>query len=147
MQKIKDWDISSVFNGSLDDLPGDYYGFIYKITNIDNGKIYIGRKNFYTKRKRKFGKKEIAALTDRRSKKWEYVEKESNWRDYLSSCTPLKEDIKNGANIYREIIKLVDTKRAMTYYETKYQFLYKVIEDDTYNGSILGRFYKNIFEE
>ena len=31
----------------------DYYGFCYLITNLDNAKKYIGRKYFYSTRKKK----------------------------------------------------------------------------------------------
>lgn len=128
------------------DLPGDYYGFIYKITNLDNGKIYIGRKNFYTKRKRRFGKREIAKMEDKRARKWEWVIKESNWKTYNSSSKELKKDIKNGAKIKKEILHLVKDENKMVYYETKYQFIHSVLEKGSYNRNILGRFYRTIFE-
>ena len=33
------------------DLIGDFYGFVYNITNVQNGRQYIGRKYFWQKRK------------------------------------------------------------------------------------------------
>lgn len=125
-------------------LPGDYYGFIYKITDLESGKIYIGRKSFWSRRKRKFGKREIAKMEDKRAKKWEWQVKETDWNNYASSNKELKKKIDNGLQVKREIIKLVRTKEQMTYWETKYQFVYEVLEKDTYNDNILGKFYRKI---
>lgn len=141
---MKEWII--VENVKIEDLPGKYFGFIYKITNLANNKIYIGRKNFYTRRKRRFGKKEIAKMKDKRSKKYEWVVKESNWKTYNSSSKELKEDIKNGDEIKREILFLVEKENQMVYFETKFQFIYSVLEEGSYNRNILGRFYRTIFE-
>lgn len=129
-----------------EDLPGKYFGFIYKITNLDNGKFYIGRKNFRTRRKRRFGKREIAKMEDKRGRKYEWVIKESDWKTYNSSNKFLKEDIKAGASIKKEILHLVEDEIQMTYWETKYQFKNSVLENDTYNDNILGRFYRKIFD-
>ena len=45
-----DW----VYNGkevkSIDDLPKDCIGFIYKITNTKTNEYYIGKKNIYQRR-------------------------------------------------------------------------------------------------
>lgn len=141
---MKEWIITE--NVKIEDLPGKYFGFIYKITNLANNKVYIGRKNFYTRRKRRFGKKEIAKMKDKRSKKYEWVVKESNWKTYSSSSKELKEDIKNGDEIKREILFLVKKENQMVYFETKFQFIYSVLEEGSYNKNILGRFYKTIFE-
>ena len=36
---------------SLENIPQDVIGFIYKITNTQNGKFYIGKKMFFVTRK------------------------------------------------------------------------------------------------
>ena len=56
---------------------GDYYGFVYNITNLTNQRQYIGRKYFWSHRKPP-GKK-------RR------VKKESDWKKYYGSCPELKD--------------------------------------------------------
>ena len=40
------------------------YGFVYKITNILNGREYIGRKYFVQKRKPKGGKRRVTSESD-----------------------------------------------------------------------------------
>ena len=59
----------------------DYYGFIYLIENLINGKKYIGRK-YLTKAGYK-------TIKGKRKK----LRVESDWRDYYGSSTSLKEDI------------------------------------------------------
>ena len=41
--------------------PEDYTGFVYKITNLTNGKFYIGKKSFFHNTNVKLGKKEEAS--------------------------------------------------------------------------------------
>ena len=43
-----------------EDFTTDNYGFIYKITNLETGKYYIGKKAFFHNKKKKLTKKEIA---------------------------------------------------------------------------------------
>ena len=127
---------------SIEDVPSGTFGFIYKITNLTNGRKYIGCKQLFSKRKRKFGKREIAAMTDKRLKKYEYVEKESNWLEYTGSNHELNDDIKKGHLVEKEILIFVNTKKQLTYYEVKEQFKNAVLEsDEWYNGNILKRFY------
>ena len=70
----------------LSDMPEGTFGFIYKITNGKTGEYYIGKKQVVSIRKRKFGKREIAKLTDKRMKRYEMVQKESNWRFFYNFC-------------------------------------------------------------
>ena len=89
------------FNGEeildISQFPKDSYGFIYMIKC--EGMYYVGQKRLRTKRKRKFGKKEIAKMTDKRKKTWEYVVKESNWRTYTGSNKMLNNLIGGGAKL------------------------------------------------
>ena len=113
----------------------DLYGFVYRITNIQSGKKYIGRKYFWSFRKPP-GKKRK-------------VKQESDWQKYYGSCPELKEDIKKyGKEIFsREILSLHDTKGNCNFEETKQLFLNNVLSealDDGspayYNSNILGRY-------
>ena len=122
---------------------GDYYGFVYRITNTTNGKQYIGRKYFVQKRKPKGGKRRVTS--------------ESDWKKYYGSCPELKEDVKEYGklNFKREIISLHKTLGKVNYEETKQLFVNNVLkeklEDGTpayYNSNILGRYYrKDYFDD
>jgi len=114
---------------------GDYFGFVYLITNKSNQRQYIGRKYFWSFRTPK-GKKRK-------------VKQESDWKKYYGSCPELKEDVKKyGKEIFsREILSLHKTKGTCNFEETKQLFLNNVLSealDDGapayYNSNILGRY-------
>lgn len=136
------WKYNNKTIKSISDIPKDCIGFIYMVTD-ENGKNYIGKKSLFSKRKRKFGKKEIEALTDKRSKKWEYVEKETDWLTYTGSCKPLNDAIKKGLKIRKEILHFCYNKKEMSYYETKEQICQGVIEHNEmfWNENILGKYF------
>ena len=119
-----------------DDIDGQF-GFVYRNTNIQTGKQYIGRKYFVQKRKPKGGKRKVTS--------------ESDWKKYYGSCPELKEDIKKfGKNIFkREILSLHTSVGKTNFEETRQLFLHNVLTekltDDTpayYNSNILGRYYR-----
>ena len=114
---------------------GDYYGFVYRITNTNNRKSYIGRKYFVQKRKPKGGKRRVTS--------------ESDWKRYYGSSDELKQDIKTlGRDSFkREILSLHTTLGKVNYEETKQLFLHNVLmesldngEPAYYNSNILGRY-------
>ena len=116
---------------------GNFFGYVYRITNIQNGRQYIGRKYFYQKRKPKGGKRRITS--------------ESDWKRYYGSSDELKQDVKQiGKDKFRrEIISLHETLGKVNYEETKQLFLHNVLmeslDDGTpmyYNSNILGRYMK-----
>jgi hypothetical protein len=130
-------------NDLIDSIPDPKaVGFVYKITNLDNNKIYIGKKSFWSKRRTKLGKKALAAITDKRKSKYKVTISEMKWQEYVGSNKDLTADIKAGANIKKEILILAYSKQQLTYLETKFQFEYNVLEIDCYNGNILGKFYR-----
>ena len=121
---------------SSDDI-GDYFGFVYLITNKLNQRKYIGRKYFWSFRKPK-GK-------SRR------VKSESDWKKYYGSCPELKEDIKKYGkeNFQRNILSLHESVGKTNYEETKQLFLNNVLIESLdngdpryYNSNILGRYYR-----
>jgi hypothetical protein len=114
---------------------GDYFGFVYLITNKSNQRQYIGRKYFWSFRKPP-GKKRK-------------VKQESDWKKYYGSCPELKDDIKKyGKEFFsREILSLHKTKGTCNFEETKQLFLNNVLQESLdsgipayYNSNILGRY-------
>ena len=113
----------------------DYFGFVYRITNLQTNRIYLGRKYFWSFRKPK-GK-------SRR------VKSESDWKKYYGSSDELKEDIKKlGKSVFtREIISLHTTKGWVNFEETRQLFMHNVLSEQLndgtpayYNSNILGRY-------
>lgn len=120
----------------------DCIGFIYLIENLDNGRKYLGRKSLHHKRRVKKGKKELAAMSDKRGSKYKETIKESDWLSYTGSNTELNNDIKKGDRYKKHILALCYSKAELTYLETKFQFTFEVLESpEYYNGNILGKFY------
>jgi hypothetical protein len=116
----------------IDEVPNGMEGFVYLITNLENGKKYIGKKTFWERRKDK--------KTGRRKKK------ESNWRDYFGSSEKLIEDVKRlGKDKFlREILYLCPHKKSMSFYETMEQFKRDVIlREDYYNTNVEGKFFSS----
>lgn len=122
------------------------FGFIYKITYQDpltfEKKFYIGKKQFYSDRTVKKGKKELKSMTDKRGSKKKKVRKESDWLRYQSSNDFLKNIEPHF--LTKEILILCYSKTELTYQETKHLFTNEVLERDDYlNGNILSKFFKN----
>ena len=113
----------------------DFFGYVYCITNTNNGRKYIGRKYFYAYRTPK-GKKRK-------------VKQESDWKKYYGSCPELKEDIKRYGKeqFQREIMSIHKAKGLVNFEETRQLFHHNVLtealNDGTplyYNSNILGRY-------
>ena len=125
-------------NFTSDDI-NDFFGYVYRITNITTGKQYIGRKYFTQRRKPRSGKGKRRVTT------------ESDWKKYYGSSAELKADVKTlgKSNFKREILSLHTRLGDVNYEETKQLFLNNVLtealDDGTaayYNSNILGRYMK-----
>ena len=123
---------------SSDDI-NSFFGFVYRITNLQTGKQYIGRKYFVQKRKPRNG-------TSKRR-----VTSESDWKKYYGSSPELKADVKQFGreNFKREILSLHESLGKVNYEETKQLFLNNVLQETLkdgspkfYNSNILGRYYR-----
>jgi hypothetical protein len=115
-----------------EDIEG-YYGFIYEIENLIDGRRYLGRKYFT-----KAGTKQVKG-------KKRKTRKESDWRDYYGSSPYLLEDIERlgKENFKRTIVRLCKTRGETNYWEAKLQFKFEVLESDKfYNSNILVKFTK-----
>ena len=119
----------------------DYFGFCYLLTDLENGKQYIGRKYFYSIRKKKGIRKKVRS--------------ESDWKSYYSSSKKVKQIVlESGHNRFkREILSLYLKKGQVNYNETKLLFQHNVLEavDESgeklyYNDNIMNRYFSTIME-
>jgi hypothetical protein len=144
------WRYKGDYITELRDMPENVFGFIYKITNSETGEYYIGKKQVVSVRKRNFGKKEIAALEDKRVKKYEMVTKESDWKDYRSSNDKVKSWFKTEEGSSKcglEILRFCTNKKSLTYYELQEQFAHDVLADElSLNDNLLGKFFRKDLE-
>jgi hypothetical protein len=104
--------INNVWHQLLDNVE-DFEGFVYKVTEIDTKKFYIGKKAFWKIRKLKPLKGKING----RNKKVE-----TDWKTYNTSNKYLQEKMKqNPENYSLEIISLCKNKTERALKETYYQ--------------------------
>ena len=107
----------------------------------------MGKKYYFITKRKKLGKKELAALTGvvGRRPSYKLVVKESDWLKYYGSQKDIKQLLLEGKKdeFERTILKCVQTKKQLTYFEIKYQMLYEVLEkpDEFFNDNILGKFF------
>ncbi len=131
--KTTEYDNPWLFNDkpfTSDDIQ-KFVGFVYCIESLIDGKLYIGRKYFYNKRKQKG--------STRRKKS------ESDWKKYYGSSEVLKELIKTHGteNFKRVILSLHTTEGDCNYEEVRQQFVNNVLEDDRFlNENINGKWHR-----
>ena len=121
---------------TTDDI-NDFFGYVYRIINLQNGREYIGRKYFWKFRTPKGKKRKVKS--------------ESDWKKYYGSCPELKEEIQQlgRQNFSRTILSLHKTAGKTNYEETKQLFtkavLTEQLDDGTpkyYNSNILSRYFR-----
>lgn len=108
-----------------------WVGFVYEIKDNSNGKLYIGKKNFWSTRR-------LAPLKGKKRKR--KVVKESDWMKYYGSNEELKLLVENEGpeRFSREILRLCETKGLMSYFEAKEQFDREVLFRDEYYNQFIG---------
>ena len=112
----------------VDEVP---FGFVYKITNKTSGRMYIGKKQCLTTRKKQ-------PLKGKKNKR--HVTVETDWRTYTSSSRQLNEDIeKLGKGSFTfEILMFGSSKWQLSYEEAKIQFEEEVLLRDEYYNDIIN---------
>ena len=120
------------YNGDeVTEIPDEYEGFVYIITNLTDDRKYIGKKlaKFKTTKPPLKGKK---------NKRRGY--KESDWRDYWGSSDKLIADVeKLGEDKFtREILYFCKSRGEMSYLEAREQFERRVLETDEYYNGIIN---------
>ena len=122
---------------SIEDMPADTFGFVYLVTHTPSGKKYLGKKQLISNRT-------LPPLKGTKRKR--KVQKESDWKTYYGSQTEVKQLVKESKDMLefvREIRIFASTKKQLTYFETKLQFVNEVLENDEYlNSNILGKFFR-----
>lgn len=115
---------------TIDDI-GDYVGFVYCITDQDNGKKYIGKKNLWATRK-------LPPLKGKKRKRTKKVE--SDWQDYFGSSEEVKALVEeHGRDRFkREILHLCQSKGDMSYMELYEQVTRNVLFSDEYYNAFIG---------
>ena len=103
-----------------EELIGENIGFVYLITDLLNGKMYVGKKLFS-----KAGYKQV---NGKRKK----VRKASDWENYFGSNEELNSRVAEhgGENFKREILHLCNSKGLCTYLELREQIDRRVMESD-----------------
>lgn len=112
---------------------GKWFGFVYRITDLENGMMYIGKKQF-------FNSKKLPPLKGQKRKRTKVTE--SDWQDYHGSNEKIKALVEEHgpSRFKREILKLCRSSSECTYWETKLQFEYDVLLNDLYyNDYIMCR--------
>lgn len=137
---------TTVVYDSVDKFPEKCVGFVYRITNKETGRFYIGKKSLFSNTKKKLTKKELAEQTGPgRKPTSKRVIKESNWLDYWGSNKGiLKEIEEQGKGIFtREILKFCYNKKQLTYWEVHYQCVAQVLlTENSYNDNVLAKFFR-----
>ena len=100
----------------------DYVAFVYIITNLVNGKRYIGKKLLKNRRTKTINGKKKKIVVD------------SDWKKYWGSNKILQQDVKElGEDKFRrEILRLCKSKGDANYFEAKYQFDRSVLLSNMY---------------
>ena len=115
----------------------NFFGFVYRITNLQDGREYIGRKYFWKFR------------TPRGKKR--KVKSESDWKKYYGSSEELKEEIQQLGrhNFSRVILSLHKTAGKTNFEETRQLFVKGVLTEQLdngipkyYNSNILSRYFR-----
>ena len=123
----------------ITELPEDAVGFVYLITCVTTGKMYVGKKLA------KFAKTtyKVVKLKNGTKKRKKIRSKiNSDWQQYYGSSPNLTEDINRLGtdNFKREILYYCKSKSECSYIEAREQFSRRVLEsDDYYNGYIQVR--------
>ena len=126
-------------NAPVEVLPEDCVGYVYLITNLVNGRKYIGKKLA------KFSKTtyKVVKLKNGNKKKKKIRSKiDSDWLTYYGSNDELNQDIQTLGqdNFKREILYYCNSKAQCSYIEAREQFRHQVLESDAYyNGQISVR--------
>ena len=118
-------------NKLYDEAPKEYMGFVYRVTDLNTNRKYIGKKLFWNTRK-------LKPLKGKTRRRTQIVE--SNWKSYYGSNEELQQlvEISNAERFLREILYLCAKKGIMGYLEAREQFDRNVLLSDEYYNNFIG---------
>jgi hypothetical protein len=127
-------------NEIVEELPEKSVGFVYKITNLIDGRIYYGKKKSTF---RKTALKTVTLKSGVKKKKKIRSEVSSDWKTYYGSSLELNTDVSNlgQENFKREILQHCYSLTELSYYESRIQFVTDCLlyPDKYYNSWISSR--------
>tara|TARA_R110000868_G_scaffold293606_3_gene554083 strand:+ start:3124 stop:3525 length:402 start_codon:yes stop_codon:yes gene_type:complete len=121
-----------IYDGKeFNETPEEHQGFVYLLTEVSTGKMYIGKKFFW---------KPKTLPVNKTRKKRIKTRVESDWRKYYGSSKEVQEIVEShGSEAFsREILKLCKSKGECSYYEAKLQFERDVLLSDDYYNAFIG---------
>ena len=107
--------------------PDKFVGFVYRITHIPSGKIYIGKKFFHSS---------IRKIVKNRKNRKKII-KESDWKSYTGSSKLLNSDIQLfGKDQFTfEILSLHECKSTLAWEETRQLVINDALRAKLLDGS------------
>lgn len=107
--------------------PEDWFGFVYRIIEVDTGREYIGKKQFFSNRT-----KTVKGRVNRK-----HYKKDSDWKKYTGSSKELNKAIEqNGKDRYIfKIESLHKSKGSLHYREVEVQIMENVLRAKLQNGN------------
>lgn len=113
----------------LDRAMQEYYGFVY-LTTLPDGRMYIGKKAFWSKRR-------LKPLKGQKRKR--IVMQESDWRTYYGSSEIVKDYIKKHGTegVTRTMLALCKDKWSLSYAELQFQLQNNVLFTEKYLNNII----------
>ena len=124
-----------IYNNEVFTEPDDNtFGFVYRITNTIDNRMYIGKKFFWNSRTK--------ITTVNKKKKKKRIRVESDWKTYYGSSKELLTDVEKHGTISfnREIIRLCISKSECSYWEMDAQVREgALLKEEYYNSWIMVR--------
>jgi hypothetical protein len=128
LDKYGHWDVQWDFD------PEEFVGFVYRITHVPTGRMYIGKKFFWATLRK--------IVKNRKNRK--KIVKESDWKKYSSSSAWVNSEIKlYGKNQFKfEILSLHESKSTLAWEETRLLVVHDALRAKLPDGS--KKFYNGL---
>ncbi len=146
MEKVN---VPWTWQGSTEFLPPDKaIGFIYLVQCYgfvpgEDVKEYVGRKLLTTTNRKRIGVREKKSTKTRKT--YKVVKKDSGWSSYNTSCKPLKELLDTCEHPWRWrkiVLEWAYSKKQLSWLETKHIVIRGLMEKDSWNENLLGKWFK-----